>query len=114
MGRIHGTWMHQKAAMEDHRGAPESSHGFQIDSQFILYLPKDLAWGVLSASEVQRRAMHAYNDPYSLMQKMGVNPDWCLQSMLDMSRFGNVRGSSNIQKGNIHRDLTNCLGNLST
>ena len=47
------------------------------------------------------------------MPKMGVNPEWCMQSMLKMSRFGNVRGSSNIHKSNTHRDLMTCLGKPS-
>ena len=33
--------------------------------------------------------------------------------MLKMSRLGNVKGSPNIQKGNIHRDLMKCLGHPS-
>ena len=71
----------------------------------------------MSASEVQGRAMHAYNDQFYLMKKLGVNPDWCMQSMLRMSKLGSVtgskRGSSKIQKGNIHRDLLKCFGNCS-
>ena len=117
MGRIPGTGMHQKAAMERHRDAPESSHGFQTDSQFIFDLLKDWAWGGLSASEVQRRAMHAYDDHLFRLKKLGVNPDWCMQSMLRMSKLGNATGSrsgsSKIPNGNIHRDLLKCLGNPS-
>ena len=64
------------------------------------------------------KAMHAYNAQYSLMQRMGVNPDWYMQSMLKMSRLGNVgatykRGSSKIQNGKIDRDLMKCLGKPS-
>ena len=47
------------------------------------------------------------------MLRMGVNPDWCMPSMLKMSRLGNVNGMSKIRTGNIHRDLMKCLGNPS-
>ena len=57
--------------------------------------------------------MHAYNDQYALMARVRISPDWGMQSMLKMSRLGNVKGSPNIQKGNIHRDFMKCLGNPS-
>ena len=44
---------------------------------------------------------------------INITPDWCMQSMLKMSRLGNVKGSPNIHKGNIHRDLMKGLGNPS-
>ena len=117
MGRAPGTSMHQRApihqGMNDTSGSHPPRDEFQIDSQFIFYLLKDWAWGGLSASEVQRRAMQAYTDQYSLMLKIGVNPDGCMHSMLKMSGMGNVRGSFEIQKGNIHRDLMKCFGKPS-
>ena len=121
-GRVPGAGLHQRAAihqgMNDTSGSHPPRDEFQIDSQFIFYLLKDWAWGGLSASEVQRRAMHAYNEQLYRLKKLGVNPDWCMQSMLRMSRLGHgtgsKRGSSKIQKGNINRDLPKCLGDPST
>ena len=61
--------------------------------------------------------MHAYNDQLSLLEALGLNQDWCMQSMLRMARLGNGirsrRGSSKIPKGNIHRDMLKCIGNPS-
>ena len=102
MGRVPGTGMHQRSVihqgMNDTSGSHPPRDEFQIDSQCTFDLLKDWAWGGLSASEVQRRAMHAYNDQLHLLKKLGVNPDWCMQSMLRMSRLGNARGSSKIQR----------------
>ena len=74
MGRISGTGVHQRAALQrqlddDTSGDHPPRDEFQVDSQCIFYLLNDWAWGGLSASEVQRRAMHAYNDQSSIMRK---------------------------------------------
>ena len=103
----------QRQMDNDTSGRHPPRDEFEIDSQFIFYLLKDWAWGGWSASEAQQRAMHAYNDQCSRMQTMGVNPNWCRQAMLKMSGMGNARGSSNIQKGDIHKDLMKCLGHPS-
>ena len=117
MVRIVGSGLQQKAAREDQKDAPESTHGFKIDSAYILYLPKDWACGGLSASKVQQRAMHAYNDQTYPLKTPGINHDWRMQSMSRMASLGNGIGSrrksSKIQKGNIHRDLLKCIGNPS-
>ena len=50
-------------------------------------------WGGLSGSEVQRRAMHAHNDLIRLLKTLGINEEWCMQSMLRMAKLGNGIGS---------------------
>ena len=85
MVRIVVYGLHQKAASDDHNDAPESMHGFKIDSERIFYLLKDWAGGGLSASEVQRTAMHAYNNQIHLLKTLGINKGWCMQSMSRMA-----------------------------
>ena len=83
-----------------------SSPVYKFDSKAAFYSVRAWAWGRISATQLQEDMNHAYSDQVTLLSRLNLNIDHASKSLKDFAGLGTF----GIHKGNIKRDLVNCLG----
>ena len=105
--RLRGAGRHQRADVEPGPVAIENqTDRLEIGSELVLHECQQWAWGVTSASDLNRTCLKSYNDQIKLLGRLGLSLAEADSSLRSMAKLGDW-GTND---GNIKRDLMRTLG----